>query len=82
MHSPFLIIIIFLLFVLSLSEDIYSNAEYIFEFFRQRGWTTQAICGMLGNMQGDSGIIADYYYFYLLYYNKSLRLFYMDECSH
>ena len=82
MHSPFLIIIIFLLFVLSLSEDIYSNAEYIFEFFRLRGWTTQAICGMLGNMQGDSGIIADYYYYYLLYYNKSLRLFYMDECSH
>ena len=21
-------------------------------------------------------------YYYLLYYNKSLRLFYMDECSH
>ena len=26
--------------------------------------------------------IKNYYYYYLLYYNKSLRLFYMDECSH
>lgn len=43
-----------------LSEDMNSNAEYIFYFFRQRGWTTQAICGMLGNMQSDSGIIADF----------------------
>ena len=60
MHSPFLIINILLSFAVALSEDMTTNAEYIFYFFRQRGWTTQAICGMLGNMQGDSGIIADF----------------------
>ena len=41
------------------SEDMNSNAKYIYNYFRARGWTAQAICGMLGNMQGDSGIIAD-----------------------
>ena len=40
-------------------EDMNSNAKYIYNFFRARGWTAQAICGMLGNMQGESGIIAD-----------------------
>ena len=41
------------------SEDMNSNAKYIYNYFRARGWTAQAICGMLGNMQGESGIIAD-----------------------
>lgn len=54
---------IFLIFILSLSlvfcEDRDSNAKYIYDFFIARGWTPQAICGMLGNMQGESGIMAD-----------------------
>ena len=35
------------------------NARFIANFFRNKGWTLQAICGMLGNMQAESGIIAD-----------------------
>ena len=35
------------------------NAEYIFKYFKRRGWTDNAICGMLGNMQAESGIVAD-----------------------
>lgn len=32
------------------------NANNVKSFFIQRGWTLQAICGMLGNMQGESTI--------------------------
>lgn len=32
------------------------NANNIKSFFIQEGWTLQAICGMLGNMQGESTI--------------------------
>lgn len=52
-----LIIIVLIAFVAT--EDMTTNAKYIYNFFRARGWTAQAICGMLGNMQGESGIIAD-----------------------
>ncbi|CRH18690.1 MAG: phage tail tip lysozyme [Carnobacterium sp.] len=40
-------------------ENATENAKQIFSFFRAKGWTAQSICGMLGNMQGESGIIAD-----------------------
>ena len=60
MLSPLLLINLFLSVVSVLSEDLNSNAKYIYTFFRERGWTTQAISGMLSNMQGDSGIIADF----------------------
>lgn len=52
-----LIIIVLIAFVAT--EDMTTNAKYIYSYFRARGWTAQAICGMLGNMQGESGIIAD-----------------------
>ena len=52
-----LIIIVLIAFVAT--EDMTTNAKYIYNFFRARGWTAQAIRGMLGNMQGESGIIAD-----------------------
>lgn len=42
-----------------MAENMESNAREIFNFFRAKGWTAQSICGMLGNMQGESGIIAD-----------------------
>ncbi|MEA4826014.1 MAG: phage tail tip lysozyme [Clostridium sp.] len=42
-----------------MAENMTDNARYIYSFFRARGWTSNAICGMLGNMQGESGIIAD-----------------------
>ena len=44
----------------SISEDMASNAEFICNFFREKGWTTQSICGVLGNIQDDSGIKADF----------------------
>ncbi|MEG0160144.1 phage tail tip lysozyme [Carnobacterium sp.] len=40
-------------------ENTMDNAKYIFTFFKEKGWTAQSICGMLGNLQGESGIIAD-----------------------
>lgn len=32
------------------------NAQYILDYLSQRGWTKNAICGMLGNMQTESTI--------------------------
>lgn len=40
---------------LSLSQ-MQDNAEYIFNYFGSRGWTTNSICAMLGNMQRESTI--------------------------
>ena len=35
------------------------NAWFIWQFFKNKGWTEQSIAGMLGNMQSESGIIPD-----------------------
>lgn len=32
-----------------------NNAVLILDYFRMQGWTMQAICAMLGNMQAESG---------------------------
>lgn len=32
------------------------NAQYIMDYMTQRGWTKNAVCGMLGNMQAESTI--------------------------
>lgn len=32
------------------------NASYVFNFLSARGWSINAICGMLGNMQTESNI--------------------------
>lgn len=42
-----------------MAENMMENARYIYSFFRNKGWTSNSICGLLGNMQGESGIIAD-----------------------
>ena len=55
--SLLLILLVSVVFVAT--KDMTSNTKYIYNFFRAKGWTAQAICGMLGNMQGESGIIAD-----------------------
>ena len=52
-------ILILVLIAFASAEDMNQNAHQIYDFFRVRGWTSQSICGMLGNMQGESGIIAD-----------------------
>ena len=31
-----------------------ANASYIFSFFRQQGWSDNAICGLLGNTTWES----------------------------
>lgn len=31
-----------------------NNAQLIWEFFRQHGWTLESVCGMLGNMEVES----------------------------
>lgn len=35
-------------------EQMKSNAEYIYNFLFDRGWSTEAICGVLGNMYEES----------------------------
>jgi len=32
------------------------NAQYILDYLRARGWTKNAVCGMLGNMESESTI--------------------------
>src|SRR6266702_2453441 len=36
--------------------DMTINAQYILNYFLAKGWTKNAICGMLGNMQSESTI--------------------------
>ena len=40
-------------------ESSLNNAKQIYKFFINKGWTRNAICGMLGNMWAESGIVAD-----------------------
>ena len=40
-------------------ESSLNNAKQIYNFFINKGWTRNAICGMLGNMWAESGIVAD-----------------------
>lgn len=55
--------LIILLFTFALPifcrEDSLANAKEIYNFFTARGWTKNAICGLLGNMWAESGIQAD-----------------------
>ena len=37
-------------------EEMTSNASYIYSYFSAKGWTRNAICAMLGNMQRESTI--------------------------
>ena len=56
MKHIFLLSLIALSFSLQITdkEPSYENAIEIFKFFKAKGWTVNAICGMLGNMQYDS----------------------------
>lgn len=42
-----------------LTTDQEKNAWVIWQFFKNKGWTEQSIAGMLGNIQSESGIVAD-----------------------
>lgn len=37
-------------------DEMTVNARYIMRYLTARGWTKQAVCGMLGNMQSESTI--------------------------
>lgn len=38
------------------SEETLINAKYIKDYLSKKGWTLQAICGLMGNMQAESRI--------------------------
>lgn len=40
----------------SYGTEMTANATYIYNYFKSRGWTKNAICAMLGNMQRESTI--------------------------
>lgn len=42
-----------------LTTEQEKNAWFIWQYFKNNGWTEQSIAGMLGNMQSESGIIPD-----------------------
>lgn len=37
-------------------EQMQLNAQYIYKYLLSKGWTINAICGMLGNIQAESSI--------------------------
>lgn len=37
-------------------EEMYANANYIYKVLTEKGWSKNAICAMLGNMQAESSI--------------------------
>lgn len=37
-----------------ITDEMKINATYIWQYFSQRGWTLNAVAGMLGNMQAES----------------------------
>lgn len=38
------------------TAQMQENAEYIYAYLTDQGWSIEAICGLLGNMQWESGI--------------------------
>jgi phage minor structural protein len=42
-----------------LTTDQEKNAWFVWQFFKGKGWKIEAIAGMLGNMQSESGIMPD-----------------------
>ena len=43
-------------------EEMEINARYIYDFFSEAGWSHNAICGMLGNMQYESNFNPSIWY--------------------
>lgn len=37
-------------------EEMTQNAQYVLDYMTQKGWSKNAVCGMLGNMQTESNI--------------------------
>ncbi len=47
------------------SEEQHTNVWYITRFFREKGWTDNAIAGILGNFQSESGMNPGAYFGYV-----------------
>lgn len=43
-------------YLTSYGTEMTANANYIYSYFKSRGWSKNAICAMLGNMQRESTI--------------------------
>jgi len=43
----------------SISNTQLESARFIYQFFKEKGWSCESIAGMLGNIQAESGVIAD-----------------------
>lgn len=59
MKTQFILFSFFILISVA-TCDQRENAQFIYKFFRQKGWTPFAICGMLGNMHYDTQIDPEY----------------------
>ena len=63
------------------SEEQHTNVRYITNFFRNQGWTDNAIAGILGNMQSESGINPGAYYGYKEFSSVSFGIVQWDPTS-
>lgn len=55
-------------------EEMQNNALIQYDLFIQNGWTLNAICGMLGNQQAESGINPNAWQNYTVNYNMGYGL--------
>lgn len=63
------------------SEEQHTNVRYITNFLRSHGWTDNAIAGILGNMQSESGINPGAYYGYKEFSSVSFGIVQWDPTS-
>lgn len=63
------------------SEEQKTNVRYILNFFRGKGWTDNAIAGILGNMQSESGMNPGAYYDYKSFSSVSYGVVQWDPTS-
>lgn len=62
-------------------EEQLTNVRYITAYLRGKGWTDNAIAGVLGNMQSESGINPGAYYGYVEYSAVSFGVVQWDPTS-
>ena len=63
------------------SNEQRTNVQYITNYFRGKGWTDNAIAGILGNMQSESGINPGAYYGYKDFSSVSFGIVQWDPTS-
>ena len=63
------------------SEEQHTNVRYITNFLRGQGWTDNAIAGLLGNLQSESGMNPGAYYGYKEFSSVSFGIVQWDPTS-